>query len=196
MQILKQESNQTSEFNIESANRERRIIFLTGEINTDMAQNVAEQLAYFNYEDQHEPIKLFINSNGGAVMAGLLIYDLIQGSRAPIELYCLEKAFSMAAIIFCSGRHGRYLLPHSQVMVHDLRLSESIGGGNTSSIRELSQEMVRLKSDMDEIISQHTGQPLSQVAQVTKTDSFFKAEEAVKFGFADGVKTFAEMLAI
>lgn len=193
METLKREATGTHVFSVEAANREKRIIYLVGEINTEMAQEIVEQITYFSYEDRHQPIKIFINSGGGSIMAGLLIYDVIQGSEVPIELYCLEKAYSMAAVLFCSGQHGRYILPHSKVMIHDPRLSEGVGG-NVSSIKELSEEIIKLKKNMDRLISKHTKQPLTKIEKVTKTDSFFSAEEAVKFGLADGVKSFSEML--
>lgn len=195
METLKREATGTHVFSVEAANREKRIIYLVGEINTEMAQEILEQITYFSYEDRHQPIKIFINSGGGSIMAGLLIYDVIQGSEVPIELYCIEKAYSMAAVLFCSGQHGRYILPHSKVMIHDPRLGEGVGG-NTSSIKELSEEMIKMKKDMDTIISKHTNQPLRKVEKVTTKDSFFTAEEAVKFGLADEIRPFAKMLAV
>lgn len=193
MKTLKRDASGIHEFSVEGSNRERRIVYLVGEVNTEMAQRITEQITYFTYEDPNEPIKMFINSNGGSISAGLLIYDIIQGSQVPIEIYCLEKAYSMAALIFCCGKNGRYILPHSKVMIHDPRLSEGVGG-NASSIKELSEEIIKLKKNMDRLISKHTKQPLTKIEKVTKTDSFFSAEEAVKFGLADGVKSFSEML--
>ena len=103
---------------IEALLNHQRVIYVNGEINEQAAMNVVQQMTYLVMEDSVRPIKLFINSCGGEIDSGMVIYDILQGSPAPIQVYCTGKAYSMAAVLLCCGRHGRYILPHSKVMIH------------------------------------------------------------------------------
>lgn len=171
----------------------QRVIYLTGEVNEAMALNFAQQAAYMNSEDDKAPIKVFIDSNGGSVQDGLTIYDIIQGSPAPMKLYCMGKAYSMAAVLFASGQHGRYMMPHSQLMIHEPLIQTGVAG-KTSSIQTVAESMLRTKKQLAEILAQHTKQPLGKLEKVMKEDTFFTAQQAVEFGLAEGVKGFGDMM--
>lgn len=167
---------------------------MNGVIDMHMANDFLQQVMYFAEKEKDRPVKVFINSPGGSVEAGLLMYDVIQTGPVPLELYCVGSAYSMAAILFASGRHGRYLLPHSKVMIHEPSLEAGIGG-KTSSIRLLAMDMAKTKDDLDTLLAQHTGHPKEEIDELTKEDRFFTAPEAVDFGLADGIKDFADMAA-
>ena len=178
---------------IEALLNHQRVIYVNGEINEQAAMNVVKQVTYLVIEDAVKPIKLFVNSCGGAIDAGMVIYDILQASPAPIQVYCTGKAYSMAAVLLCCGQHGRYILPHSKVMIHEPLISTGVGG-KTSSIQTIAESMMKTKEEMVAILAKHTGQPLEKLYEVTKTDTFFSADEAVAFGLADKVVDFAEMV--
>ena len=178
---------------IEALLNHQRVIYVNGEINEQAAMNVVQQMTYLVMEDSVRPIKLFINSCGGEIDSGMVIYDILQGSPAPIQVYCTGRAYSMAAVLLCCGRHGRYILPHSKVMIHEPLISTGVGG-KTSSIQTIAESMMKTKEEMVAILAKHTGQPLEKLYEVTKTDTFFSADEAVAFGLADKVVDFAEMV--
>ena len=178
---------------IEALLNHQRVIYVNGEINEQVAMNVVKQVTYLVIEDSVKPIKLFVNSCGGAIDAGMVIYDILQASPAPIQVYCTGKAYSMAAVLLCCGQHGRYILPHSKVMIHEPLISTGVGG-KTSSIQTIAESMMKTKEEMVAILAKHTGQPLEKLYEVTKTDTFFSADEAVAVGLADKVVDFAEMV--
>ena len=181
------------EISVEAWARSLRRCFLFGEVTDDMAMAFAKEIARFQAEDPSEPAKVFINSPGGSVGAGMLIYDIIQTAGVPIEMYCLGKAYSMGAIIFACGKNGRYMLPHSKVMIHEPLIQSGIGG-KTSSVQTLANDMLRTKASLAEVLQKHTGQSAEKLEEVMKNDTFFTAQEAVDFGLADGVKGFDEMM--
>ena len=117
MQTVLTDINGTHELSLEALLRGSRTIFLTGEIDGAMAQDFARQILLFSQEDPSAPVKVFLDSPGGEIDAGLVIYDILQSSPAPVELNCIGHAYSMAAILFASGRNGRYLLPDRKSVV-------------------------------------------------------------------------------
>lgn len=193
MNIAIKSNSGTQEVGLNSLLLGQRIIYLTGEVNDAMALNFAQQATYMNAQDAQAPIKVFIDSCGGSVQDGLTIYDIIQSSPAPMTLYCLGKAYSMGAVLFASGRHGRYVLPHSRIMIHEPLLQSGVGG-KTSSIQTMAESMLRTKRQLAEIIAEHTGQPLKKLDKMLKEDTFFDAQEAVDFGLADGIQGLDEMM--
>jgi len=178
---------------IEAILNSKRVIFINGSIDDEMAMTVVQQATYLAQEDSSKPIKMLINSCGGEIDAGMVIYDILQSCPAPIKVYCTGKAYSMGATLLCCGKHGRYLLPHSRVMIHE-PLAFSGVGGKTSSIQTMAESMLKVKDEMIAILAKHTGQPIEKLNEMTKTDTFFSADEAVEFGLADKVVDFAEVL--
>ncbi len=178
---------------IESRFLTQRKVFLEGEVNAENANRFLREVLYLNSEDREAPIDLLLNSPGGEVRAGLQIYDCIQGSAAPIRIFCLGQACSMAALLLACGRHGRYLLPHAEVMIHEPRLQGNLGG-SASSLRSISDNMEDTKRKMELLLSRHTGKTAEEIAAATAYDHFMTPEEAVAFGLGDEVVGFERLV--
>ncbi|WP_027406894.1 ClpP family protease [Anaerovibrio sp. RM50] len=181
------------ELTIDGMLHHKRMIYIEGEINDAMAVKISKEISQLAQEDATEPVKLFINSGGGSIDAGLVIYDIIQSAPMPIKTYCLGRAYSMAAVLFCCGGHGRYLLPHSKVMIHEPLIPYG-AGGKTSSVQTIANDLKKTKEEMVEILSRHTGQTKQKLRKITLNNAYFKGEEAVDFGLADKVMGFDEMM--
>lgn len=170
-----------------------RKIFVTGEINEETACDFVRQVMLMNLEDQEKPIEVLINSPGGEVNSGQLMYDVIQQSIAPIKLYCIGKAYSMAAVLFASGNHGRYILPHSKLMLHEPLLGNPVGG-NSSSIKSISESLIDSKRVLNEILAKHTGKSIEEIDQATSYDHYFNPKESIEFGLCDEIVGFDSLL--
>ena len=170
-----------------------RKVELFGEIDHARACAVFEQLTLLTEESAQEPIDLFVNSPGGEIEAGMLIYDLIQGCPAPVRTFCIGRAYSMAAVLFASGRDGRFLLPSSKLMLHE-PLIERCAGGNATSIRSLSDSLMDARERMNRLLALHTGRRMDEIERETAYDHYFTAEQAVGFGLADRILTYREMI--
>ncbi len=163
-----------------------RNIFLTGEIDDSKANGFLSQMLYLE-EDQSKPVNIYINSHGGQVGAGLMIYDAIQGSRLTISMICAGNAASMAAVLLAGGQKGRrYILRHSRVMIHEPLLSSGVGG-SASSIKNISESILETRDIINGILSRHTGKTLEEINEATKFDNYMNAEEAIEFGLCDSV---------
>ena len=178
---------------IDTIQLSHRRIFINGEINEEMANHFVEQVMQLNQEDETKPIDVLINSNGGDVNQGMLMYDVIQGSPCPIRLFCMGKAYSMAAVLFASGNHGRYMLPHSELMLHEPLLGNRVGG-NSSSIKSISDSLLDSKKMLNEILSKHTGKSIREVDQATSYDHYFNPKESISFGLCDKIISFDRIM--
>lgn len=179
---------------IESRLLANRQIFIEGEINHALACNVVRQVLVLVAEDEKTPIKMFINSNGGDINAGMLIYDVIQSCKTPIIMYCIGKAYSMGALLFCCGRNGRYMLPNSELMLHEPLLGGSISG-NASSIYSISESLMETKKKMNAILAKHTGKSEEEIKEATGFDHYFNPQESIDFGLCDKiVESFDELM--
>lgn len=171
-----------------------RKIFIEGEINTETACEFVKQVLHLNQEDSKKPIDVLINSVGGEINSGMLMYDVIQSSRAPIRMYCMGKCYSMAALLFASGAKGqRYMLPHSELMLHEPLLGNRIGG-NSSSIKSISDSLQETKRKMNEILVKHTGKTEEEVEKATGFDHYFSPEESIAFGLCDEIIGFEKVM--
>lgn len=170
-----------------------RKIFLEGDIGPEAACAFVKQVLLLTWEDRDAPIDLLINSCGGEINSGLLIYDAIQSSVPPIRTFCLGRAYSMGAVLFASGRNGRYMLPHGELMLHEPLLGSRIGG-SSSSIRSISDSLLATKQQMNEILSLHTGRTPEEIEDASAFDHYFDAEESLQFGLCDQIVGF-DMLA-
>lgn len=176
----------TREVSLTTRHLMNRCIFLTGSINTETADQFVSQYLYLEQES-NDPITIYINSPGGEVNAGLVIYDTIQGSTLPINMICTGMAASMAAIIFAGGQKGRrYILPHSKVMIHEPLLSNGVGGSATS-IKNISDSILETKKICNTILAKHTGKTIKEIDKATGYDHYMNANEAIKFGICDAV---------
>ena len=193
MNVLHKGSGTACLMPVETSLLSRRQIFLEGEITTQSAAELTRQILYLNQEDRDRPITLLINSEGGEVKAGLLLYDVIRSSPAPVRLVCLEKAYSMAALLLSSGKHGRYILPHASTMLHEPLLGNRIEG-SSSSLKAISDALLETKKSINRILSANTGKTMEEIDQATGYDHFLSAEESVAFGLCDGVIEFGQLL--
>ena len=162
-----------------------RIIFLHGPITDPMASVVTAQLLFLEAENPEKVINFYINSPGGLVSAGLAIYDTMQFVRSPISTVCMGQAASMGSLLLCGGTHGkRYSLPNARIMVH-----QPSGGakGMASDIAIQADEILKLRSRLNDIFVKHTSQPLKYIEQMMDRDKFMSAEEAVLCGLIDDV---------
>ena len=164
---------------------EERIIFLAGPV-TDMNANVViAQMLYLASKDSKRDIKLYINSPGGSVTAGLAIYDTMQYLKCPISTICIGLTASMAAVILASGTKGkRFSLPNAEILLHQVA-----GGmqGQAADIEITAKQILHMKEKLNKIIALHTEQPLSKVVKDTDRDFYLTAEEAKKYGLIDEV---------
>ena len=160
-----------------------QIIFLTGEINDESAENMIAQLLYLESKDFEGDIQIYINSPGGLITSGLAIYDTMQCIACSIATVCVGQATSMAAVLLAAGTKGkRTAFPDARMMIH-----QPLGGaqGQASDIAIQAKEMSRIKMRMNEILVYHTGQPMEVIQRDTDRDFFLTAEEAVKYGLID-----------
>ncbi len=164
---------------------EERIVFLAGPV-TDLNANVViAQMLYLVSKDPKRDIKLYINSPGGSVTAGLAIYDTMQYIKCPISTICIGLTASMAAIILAAGTKGkRFALPNAEILLHQVA-----GGvqGQAVEIEITAKQIIKMKEKLNEILSFHTGQPLDKVEKDTDRDFYLTSEEAKKYGLIDEV---------
>ena len=174
------------EVSLDTRHLMNRRIFINGEINEESANDFLSQMLYLEQESD-DPITIYINSPGGSVNAGLVIYDCIQASELEINLICAGTAASMAAIIFAGGKKGhRYILPHSKVKIHEPLLAGGVGGSATS-IKNISDSILETREIVNKILAKHTGKTLKEINKATSFDNYMNAEEAIKFGLCDEI---------
>ncbi len=180
---------------IETRHLAERRIFIEEEIKSEKACEFAKQILLLNSEDKQKPIDVLLNSQGGEVNAGLFMYDVIQSSKAPIRMFCIGKAYSMAAVLFASGNNGRYILPHSKLMLHEPLLGNSISG-KASSIQSISESLMQTKDTINQLLAKHTGRSVKEIEKATNFDNYYNAEEAIAFGLADKIVGFDFLLEV
>ncbi|NEW05017.1 ATP-dependent Clp endopeptidase proteolytic subunit ClpP [Paenibacillus sp. SYP-B3998] len=164
-----------------------RIIFLTGEVTDTMANAIIAQLLYLDATDSDKEIKLYINSPGGSISAGLGIYDAMQYIKSDVSTLCIGLAASMGAFLLSSGTKGkRYGLRHSEIMIH-----QPLGGaqGQASDIEICVRRILKLRDKLNGLLAKQTGQPLENIQRDTDRDYFLTAQEAVSYGLIDAVLT-------
>ena len=164
---------------------ENRIIFLQGEIYTGNANEVVMKLLYLQSENRRKEISFYINSPGGDVAATLAVYDTMQILSCPVATYCVGQAASGAAVLLAGGTKGkRYILRNARVMLH-----QPYGGvgGQVSDIEIQANEILRYREVLNQILANHTSQPIERIAKDTDRDFFLGAEEAKKYGVVDEI---------
>lgn len=162
-----------------------RIIMLSGEINDDLAASVVAQLLFLEAEDPDKDIYLYINSPGGVITSGFSIYDTMNYIKPDVSTICIGQAASMGAFLLSCGEKGkRYSLPTSRIMIH-----QPLGGarGQATDINIQAQEILRIKSMINEIMAEKTGQKISVIEKDTERDNFMSAKEASAYGLIDEV---------
>lgn len=171
----------------------KRIIFIEGEITQETAVETCKSLLFLAAENHNLPVDIVINSNGGAVDAGLLILDAMEGSGVEIRTWCLSRAFSMAAILFSAGSK-RYMLKHAELMIHQPLVSATRIEGNVSMIKAVSDSLISTSKVINNILSKYTGKSEEEIETITRTDTYFTATEAISFGLADGIADMKELI--
>ena len=162
-----------------------RIIFLGGPINDAVANSVIAQLLFLEHEDQKKDIKLYINSPGGAVTAGLAIYDTMQHIKPDVSTICVGIAASMGAVLLAAGKKGkRFSLPNSEILLHQV-MGEA--GGQAVEIEITARQILKIKDKLNQILVKHTGQSLSRIEKDTDRDFYLDAQEAKEYGVVDEI---------
>ena len=172
-------------FDIYSRLLKERLIFLVGPVEDHMANLVVAQLLFLESENPDKDIHLYINSPGGAVTAGLSIYDTMQFIKPDVSTVCIGQAASMGALLLAGGAAGkRHALPHARMMIH-----QPLGGfqGQASDIDIHAREILRVREELNQILVNHTGQTMERIQQDTDRDNFLNGKEAVDFGLIDSV---------
>jgi ATP-dependent Clp protease protease subunit len=183
--VVEQSSRGERAYDIYSRLLKERIIFLTGQINDNVASLVTAQLLFLEAEDPKKEIYLYINSPGGLVTAGLGIYDTMQYVKPEISTLCIGQAASMGSFLLAAGSKGkRFSLPNSRIMVHQ----PSAGfQGQATDIEIHANEVLSLKKRLNEIYSKHTGKSVEDIKSALERDNFMTADAAKEFGLVDKV---------
>ena len=192
--VVEQTSKGERAYDIYSRLLKERIVFIGSAIDDELANIVIAQLLFLESEDPDKDIQLYINSPGGVVTAGLAIYDTMQYIRPNITTMCIGQAASMGAVLLAAGVKGkRFALPNARIMIH-----QPSGGlqGKASEIDIHAKEILKLREEINKILSTHTGQPLERIASDTERDFFMGGEDAISYGIIDSVITKREELKI
>ena len=162
-----------------------RIVFLGTGVDDVVANAIIAQLLFLESQDKTKEIKLYINSPGGSVTAGLAIYDTMQYIKPDVSTICIGMAASMGAVLLCAGAAGkRYALPNSEVMIHQV-----LGGaeGQASDIKIRAERILKMKDSLNGILAKHTGQSMKTIEADTDRDNFMDAKAALKYGLVDKI---------
>lgn len=183
--VVEQTSRGERSFDIYSRLLKERVIFLTGQVEDNMANLIVAQLLFLESESPEKDIYLYINSPGGSVTAGMSIYDTMQFIKPNVSTVCMGQACSMGAFLLAGGAEGkRYCLPNSRVMIH-----QPLGGfqGQASDIQIHAQEILTIKQRLNGLLAEHTGQPLEVIERDTDRDNFMSAQQAKEYGLVDDI---------
>lgn len=183
--VIEQTGQGERTYDIYSRLLKDRILFISGEIDSHMADVVIAQLLFLNSEDKDKDISIYINSPGGAVTAGLAIFDTMRHINAPVSTICVGQAASMGAFLLSAGEKGkRFALPNSEIMIH-----QPLGGvsGQAEDIKIHAENILKIRSKLNKILAENTGQPISIIEKDTDRDNFMTAQEAAEYGIVDMV---------
>ena len=182
--VIEKQGNSERAYDLYSRLLKDRVIMLTTEVNDDVSSNIVAQLLFLD-SISSDPINFYINSPGGAVTAGMAMYDTMQYISSPVSTICMGQACSMGALLLCSGEAGmRFALPNSRVMIH-----QPLGGsqGQVTDIMIAAEESKRIKEMTAKVISKHTNKTIKQVHKDTERDNFMTPEQALKYGLIDNI---------
>lgn len=183
--VVEQTARGERAYDIYSRLLKERVIFLVGPVEDYMANLVVAQLLFLESENPDKDIHLYINSPGGAVTAGLAIYDTMQFIKPDVSTMCIGQAASMGALLLAGGAAGkRYCLPHSRMMIH-----QPLGGfqGQASDIDIHAREILAVRERLNKILAKHTGQSMETIQNDTDRDNFMGGQQAVEYGLIDTV---------
>jgi ATP-dependent Clp protease protease subunit len=183
--VIEQSGRIERAYDIYSRLLKDRIIFIGTPVDDNIANVIIAQLLFLQMEDVSKDINLYVNTPGGAITAGLAIYDTMQFIKCDVATYCVGQAASLGALLLCAGTKGkRFALPNSRIMIH-----QPWGGaqGSAEDISIQTKEILRLRARVNEILSLHTGKSLEKIKEDTDRDFFMSAEEAKNYGILDEV---------
>ncbi len=183
--VIEQSGRGERAYDIYSRLLRERVIFLVGPVDDMTANVIVAQLLFLEADNPDKDISLFINSPGGSLTAGMVIYDTMQFIKPDVSTLCIGQAASMGALLLAAGQKGkRFCLPNSRVMIH-----QPLGGfqGQASDIEIHAKEILFLKEKLNQILATHTGQTLKKIAADTDRDNFLSAEQSVDYGMVDQV---------
>ena len=183
--VIENEGQGERSYDIYSRLLKDRIIFLSGEINTEMSNAIIAQLLFLNAQDKEKDITMYINSPGGQVTAGLGIYDTMNHISCDVATVCIGMAASMGAFLLSSGTKGkRYALPNAEIMIH-----QPLGGarGQATDIQIVAENILKIKKKLATILAKNTGQDYDKVIADTERDNYLDASEAKEYGLVDSV---------
>lgn len=185
--VVEQTAKGERSYDIYSRLLKERVIFLTGQVEDHMANLVVAQLLFLESENPDQDISIYINSPGGAVTAGMSIYDTMQFIKPQVSTICVGQACSMGSFLLAAGAPGkRYCLPNSRVMIH-----QPLGGyqGQATDIEIHAQEILKVKARMNDLLAHHTGKSVEEIQRDTERDRFLSAKEAQEYGLVDHIYT-------
>ncbi len=185
--VVEQSARGERAYDIYSRLLKERVIFIVGPIEDHMANLIVAQILFLESENPDKDISIYINSPGGSVTAGMAIYDTMQFTKPDISTLCIGQAASMGAVLLAGGTDGkRYALPHSRVMIH-----QPLGGfqGQASDFDIHAKEILKIREQLNKVLSHHTGQTLETIGKDTERDNFMDSEEAREYGLIDKVLT-------
>ncbi|KYL33394.1 ATP-dependent Clp protease proteolytic subunit [Pseudoalteromonas agarivorans] len=188
--VVEQTAKGERSYDIYSRLLKERIIFLTGQVEDNMANLILAQMLFLESENPEKDIFLYINSPGGSVTAGMAIYDTMNFIKPDVSTICVGQAASMGAFLLTAGAKGkRFCLPNSRVMIH-----QPLGGfqGQASDFEIHAKEILSIKDKLNRLMAEHTGQPLDVISRDTDRDNFMSASQAVDYGLVDSVFTSRE----
>ena len=183
--VIEQSARGERAYDIYSRLLKERVVFLVGPVEDHMANLVVAQLLFLESENPDKDIFIYINSPGGAVTAGMAIYDTMQFIKPKVSTLCIGQACSMGALLLAGGTKGkRHCLANSRIMIH-----QPLGGfqGQASDIEIHTKEILKTRHRLNEILAYHTGQPLSKIEKDTDRDNFMGGVDAVEYGLIDSV---------
>ena len=181
--VVEQTSRGERAYDIYSRLLKERVIFLVGPVDDYVANVIVAQMLFLESENPDKDINLYINSPGGVVSAGLAIYDTMQFIKPDVSTMCIGQAASMGALLLTAGAAGkRYCLPHSRVMIH-----QPLGGyqGQATDIEIHTREILKVRSQLNELLALHSGQSVETIAEDTERDNFMSPPEAKEYGLID-----------
>lgn len=185
--VVEQDGRGERAYDIYSRLLKDRIIFLGTAINDDVSNLIIAQMLYLESEDPDKEIFFYLNTPGGHVSSGLAIYDTMRYIKPPVSTVCMGQAASMGALLLAAGQKGkRFALPHSRILIH-----QPLGGfqGQATDIDIQAREILRLKEELNLILSDLTGQPINKITNDTERDYYMTGEQAKKYGIIDEIIT-------
>jgi len=183
--VIEKTMNGERSYDIYSRMLKDRVIFLTGPIDDDVANLIIAQLLFLEAEDNKKDIQMYINSPGGEVYSGMAIYDTMQYIKPNVSTICVGLAASMASFLLAGGEKGkRFSLPNSRILIH-----QPLGGtqGQASDIKIQAEEILKIREEMNAILSKNTGQTIAKIDKDTDRDFYMRADEALKYGIIDRI---------